>query len=1802
MCVSSKTHRNGFKTGRAVVCALAAALCFVPFAAQSQGPVSDLAATIENGMTYVAPAQHVVYVITVANLGPDDAVAVPVTAVFGAALTDVAWVAVPENGAVSSGGTGTGNISDVADLPAGAMIAYAVAAIVDAAASPGVLSSTATVEPPAGTTDPHPANNTATDVDDIEPAQTIARNRPVFENTWPSPNALLQPDPPASDNAVAAYNGHVGDWSAPAGETAPRFVLKTSSFGQPLGSGKASPVMVADTMDRVYGQLFCLAGDPSGQNNDAAFRFLNTLYQQQPPKDGTVGEIMRRLDNHLTYDYTVDPNDGVVSDEERALESAQEIVAGLQQDPGSGDLRNLLLDIYYYRTVGRQIAAKDKVVEAYEIDFSSVVSSDASFGTPINAEIDAFKAAADALSGVLDPYRELLAADMGIDVTDVDPDYHGNLPFGYYLFINEVPYRSMYAPTFTGYDDQTGEVSGDPVPVDPGDTVAIPLLYVTRTALNVDEAGNSKDVGVLLQFQVRNYGLAPLPWQATVKNPEGPIDSATGLPTEVDMVSIRKDNWGWRTLVTSGNTPLAPGASVTVTVQVKANTATPLRRTAVIEVRDTSGGADALSYDVTVLQDGCSKPILEVSPHTITLQYLDFLNEFGTGVFYSERRIFVRNAGMGTVDWRASVWMSNLNGFLTFRNPDLYLDLYQSSVSGTNAGVITAIVWLPTLDWVGLIEEGGEIFSWVGVDVVNATTSLSAGINASVTTIPVVSTADFSASGAITIGDYTDAETITYTAKTATTFTGCTRGTTSTTAKPHLINTVVTQYNPVFGDNVYIGYAGAKMYPGPSKFLPEDALLLSVYPQETTFGSYPAEDVLFIENAASLTDLQLTTSDPWLHVSSTVSEEGLATWSIDANPDPVPRTGTIVVSASNSVPESVTMTVTQDGRIVQGLSVTPAQRFVRQVAGQAEAAAPDVPGTGFTITPVGSRTDEGDILWTAQVVQGQEWLSIVSGETGADAGEVLFAYDTNPSISGRTAEILIESPNAMAGQNSFTVRVTQRGSVGAPVLTGGFKDLALIFNVLRDDAQVNKELAKRYALRRTGTDLDTAYALIDETTARHNALLADIGGLIPGWQKSVEPNSELVAAYSSWQQAVEELATVRDFLDGGTNILGFAEDFLFLVQAFQGQPPDLFDSFDKLFTYMFDGENNTAVLASPLGQAYDKFLTARAQYENFVVTQDQLAEELRTQNLEHRKWMYDVVGADPGNDPDNPDDPDSYHNPSGNYGGEIWMIDRSIDRARQAVLKNRAEIKRIEDEIQTELWRRSQETQINTTIGNLHVAYGDQVATIEGVIGVINGTEEFTRNIAEAFNVESVGAGLLFKPLNGVYCAVMEAEKGQLEAEKARLAAMENCEVGQLEDQILDVNSKALIQNLMGEIAVLGVEAADLGLGLITSFASRQANIDEWHYREARMRENNAALLGRSFADPIHRLRMRRAMVEAEATFKVAQRWVFFAIRALEYKWNVPFSFSSATGNWSLDSLFRARTAKDLIDLMAAIRDFDGLMQGSARFDDRFDWFSFKKDFMGYTPVYDLDGVTELPTCSHPDTGLAVTATEAFHARLQKGYDPDTGTIEMPFSTFHDNGQTFFRGPRRSASDPTVVLSRGQYLDKIDWILINVQGDFSGAPEERVSGALTYSGGCYLRNARVGTIPDPSRPDVIDGEFTYWPTKFWFFDSGVPDATPPIPGGWRWSDEQTTEVSLSLVEDVGIQVPDSVARIDVFRERSVACDGWLLRIFTQNLDGEAIISPDQIEDIEIQFYHMSKDRPDIPVKIGDDAEAAGGAE
>ena len=125
--------------------------------------VSDLGITKTDGVASYTPGGSLTYAIVVTNAGPSDAIGATVKDVFPADIASASWVCVAPPGA-SCTPSGSGNIDDAIQLPAGKSLSYTVTAVVSQSAA-GSIANSATVAAPADGTDPDPGNNAASDTD-----------------------------------------------------------------------------------------------------------------------------------------------------------------------------------------------------------------------------------------------------------------------------------------------------------------------------------------------------------------------------------------------------------------------------------------------------------------------------------------------------------------------------------------------------------------------------------------------------------------------------------------------------------------------------------------------------------------------------------------------------------------------------------------------------------------------------------------------------------------------------------------------------------------------------------------------------------------------------------------------------------------------------------------------------------------------------------------------------------------------------------------------------------------------------------------------------------------------------------------------------------------------------------------------------------------------------------------------------------------------------------------------------------------------------------------------------------------------------------------------------------------------------------------------------------------------------------------------------------------------------------------------------------------------------------------------------
>jgi len=158
---------------------------------------------------------------------------------------------------------------------------------------------------------------------------------------------------------------------------------------------------------------------------------------------------------------------------------------------------------------------------------------------------------------------------------------------------------------------------------------------------------------------------------------------------------------------------------------------------------------------------------------------------------------------------------------------------------------------------------------------------------------------------------------------------------------------------------------------------------------------------------------QVSNGSSWLTITNGASggNNGTIEVSYIANPDCVPRTGTINVSAPGAIGDPTNVFVSQAGNNIPILSVTPQNQEVPYSSGT----------TYFTVTNIGC----GNMTYSAQIATGLNWLQIIAGGSGGNSGIIEISYDEKSGNDTRTGVLLVNADNATNSPQQVTV--TQLG-------------------------------------------------------------------------------------------------------------------------------------------------------------------------------------------------------------------------------------------------------------------------------------------------------------------------------------------------------------------------------------------------------------------------------------------------------------------------------------------------------------------------------------------------------------------------------------------------------------------------------------------------------------------------------------------------------------------------------------------------------------------------------------------------------
>lgn len=182
---------------------------------------ADLAIVKTDNQTIYTPGGLLVYSITVTNNGPAAVTNAKVTDKMPIALTNETWtcqITAQGNGPGTSAcgaAIGVGDINTTVSLRAGGVATYTLRARVSASATSNLVN-TATVTPPAGVTDPNPANNSSTDTD-------------VKLNPNPPPPGPVGPGTPLPGWSVLIYPVYTSSPTNPVAENTRINLTNTST-------------------------------------------------------------------------------------------------------------------------------------------------------------------------------------------------------------------------------------------------------------------------------------------------------------------------------------------------------------------------------------------------------------------------------------------------------------------------------------------------------------------------------------------------------------------------------------------------------------------------------------------------------------------------------------------------------------------------------------------------------------------------------------------------------------------------------------------------------------------------------------------------------------------------------------------------------------------------------------------------------------------------------------------------------------------------------------------------------------------------------------------------------------------------------------------------------------------------------------------------------------------------------------------------------------------------------------------------------------------------------------------------------------------------------------------------------------------------------------------------------------------------------------------------------------------------------------------------------------------------------------
>lgn len=741
-----------------------------------------------------------------------------------------------------------------------------------------------------------------------------------------------------------------------------------------------------------------------------------------------------------------------------------------------------------------------------------------------------------------------------------------------------------------------------------------------------------------------------------------------------------------------------------------------------------------------------------------------------------------------------------------------------------------------------------------------------------------------------------------------------------------------------------------------------------------------------------------------------------------------------------------------------------------------------------------------------------------------------------------------------------SVPVYQEGT-----LITGYKDALLAYQLMNELLGQQLHLSKLKAVSANPEEqksklVDEATSLLDLVSSKERQLSSLLGAES---YSHIMLSSEL----GKFKGNTAELKSVINWLKGDGNYLGLPDDFVVLMPDYNSQENVENSSFESL-------EKVLSGLSHSLEYSLNKAQKERVDYHYQL---DSFTRNFTQENGRLKARLFTLLGCSVNSVVSPCKDQTESQRKGSLIGYQLKSVQAAKTEGERAYRVHREVLKNISIEIE----RIEQEQQVNNTIDKITVKLGLNDIPFKSLIdenrkstldmNSVLSSEEVKRSldILGRF-LNDIGSTDLSSTFSAIE-SLQDALKGSsLEAELylQKLALLERSRIKGLRAEQLDVFTEGRIKELTLELETAKADMAKSLSNLVDDAGRLVTFSAEAQRLVAQIEQNEYLKSERSYANPLNFSALTVETSRAESQFSNLQEWLFYAVQALEYKWQE--SFYDRIEGFDKNFVFKLQDTQQSTVYLDALKRFDD--KRYTPFGQKVtDVISLKEHIFGYI---DNHGGKTIYYPAPDGSGDMLTADEVFNAKLKLlsrnfGFDK---WLTVEFSTVKNFPKTnLFHGPILGNEDDVMCLEvAGNYSDKIDGISINLAINYDMSGESATRALLTYGGNNYMRSRIPGVLMDDGQG--LKGDLISYSTRFAdISNNGVVSKS---------------SLKQSMKANIMTGYHDNKELLNPtysFKERSVAASGWRLSLQLGDEYGD-IVETEAIDDIQVIVQHSLKAR------------------